>query len=106
MLKRRLKQAGLPRHYRLIHFERPASRIFWKMTAPLKPHSAAPATPTEGPRSSMTVAARRCYSRIWRGFGINLIRTRQSITPPVANEQFGRSCNDPLVIFGEGGLRP
>jgi hypothetical protein len=32
----------------------PASRIFWKMTALLKPRSASPATPTAGPQSFMT----------------------------------------------------
>ncbi len=56
---------------RLTHSGRPASRIFWKMTAPLKPLSESPATPTAGPRNSMTAAARRFCSRTWRGFGTN-----------------------------------
>jgi len=58
------------RTIRLTHFGRPASRIFWKMTALLKPLSALPATPTAVPRNSMTAAGRRFCSRIWRGFGI------------------------------------
>jgi hypothetical protein len=52
------------------HFARPASRIFWKMTAPLKPHSESPSTPTVEPRNCMTAAVRRFYSKIWSGFGI------------------------------------
>src|SRR6266404_6228332 len=71
MLKRRLKQAGLPAHYCLTHSARPASRIFWKMTAPLKPPNGSPATPTAGPRNSTIAAARRCSWRIWSGSGIN-----------------------------------
>ena len=38
------------RTIRLTHSGRPASRIFWKMTALLKPLSESPATPTAGPR--------------------------------------------------------
>jgi len=49
---------------------RPASRIFWKMTAPLKPLSGLPATPTAGPRNSMIAGVRRCSWRTWKGFGI------------------------------------
>src|SRR5271165_591896 len=57
---------------RRTHSGPPASRIFWKMTAPLKLLNESPATPTAGPRSFMTAAARRFCSRIWRGFGINM----------------------------------
>jgi hypothetical protein len=71
MLKRRLKQAGLPAHYCLTHFGRPVSRISWKMTALLKPHNGSPATPTAGQPSYMTGAVRRFYSKTWRGFGID-----------------------------------
>ena len=63
------------RTIRLTHSGRPASRIFWKMTAPLKPLSESPATPTAGPRNSMTAAARRFCSRIWRGFGTDQVPT-------------------------------
>jgi hypothetical protein len=35
---------------RLTHFGQRASRIFWKMTALLKPLSESPATPTTGPQ--------------------------------------------------------
>jgi hypothetical protein len=71
MLKRRLKQAGLPGSlFASLHFARSASRIFWKMTAPLKPLSESPGEPTAGPRNFMTAAVRRCSWRIWRGFGI------------------------------------
>jgi hypothetical protein len=56
---------------RLTHSGRPASRIFWKMTEFWKPPSASLAALIAGLRNSMTVAARRCFSRIWRGFGIN-----------------------------------
>jgi hypothetical protein len=55
---------------RLTHSGRPASQIFWKTTAPLKPLNESPATPTAGPRNSMTAAAKRFCSRTWRGFGI------------------------------------
>jgi hypothetical protein len=58
------------RTIRLTHFGQLASRIFWKMTALLKPLSALPATPTAVPRNSMTAAGRRFCSRIGRGFGI------------------------------------
>ncbi|HWY93049.1 MAG TPA: hypothetical protein VNY04_09110 [Chthoniobacterales bacterium] len=54
---------------RLTHSGRPASQIFWKMTA-LKPLNESSATPTAGPRNSMTAAARRSFWRTWRGFGI------------------------------------
>ena len=53
---------------RLTHSGRPASRIFWKMTAPLKPLNESPATPTAEPRNSMTAAVRRSSWRIWSGF--------------------------------------
>src|SRR5580704_14873693 len=68
MLKRRLKQAGLPAHYSPHSFRATASRIFWKMTALLKPLSESPATLTAGRRNSMTDAVRRCSWRIWKGF--------------------------------------
>ena len=61
---------------RLTHSGRPASRIFWKMTAPWKLLSELPATPTAGPQNFMTVAVRRCCSRTWRGFGIDLVSGR------------------------------
>ena len=70
MLKRRLKQAGCRPTIRLTHSGRPASRIFWKMTAPLKPLNASPAMPTAGQRNSMTAAAKRFCSRTWRGLDI------------------------------------
>ncbi len=66
MLKRRLKQAGLPRTIRLTHFGPPASRIFWKMMALLKPLSASPATQTAELQSSMTAGGRRFSSKTWR----------------------------------------
>jgi hypothetical protein len=37
MLKHRSSKPDYPLTVRLTHFRRPASRIFWKMTAPLKP---------------------------------------------------------------------
>jgi hypothetical protein len=70
MLKRGLSKPAFRLTIRRIRSGQPASRIFWKMTAPLKPLNASPATPTAGPRSFMTAAARRFCSRIWRGFGI------------------------------------
>jgi site-specific recombinase XerD len=71
MLKRRLKQAGLPAHYCLTLSGRPASRIFWKMTGPLKPLSASPGMRIAGRQSFMIAAARRSCLRIWSGFGIS-----------------------------------
>jgi hypothetical protein len=56
---------------RLTPSGRPASRIFWKMTAPSKPLNASPGTPIAGPRNSMTAADRRFCSRIWKGFDID-----------------------------------
>ena len=69
MLKRRLKQAGLPAHYSPHSFRRPASRIFSRMTAPLRPLSGSPVTPTAEPRNYTTDADRRFCSKIWRGSG-------------------------------------
>ena len=46
----------------------PGSRIFWKMTAPWKPLSESPVTPTAGLRDSTTAAVKRFCSRTWRGF--------------------------------------
>ena len=67
---------------RLTHFARPVSRIFWKMTAPLRPLSESLATPTAEPRNSMTAAVRRCYSRIWSGSAISgSRRTAWSLSP-------------------------
>src|SRR5271165_7373016 len=55
---------------RRTHSGRPASRIFWKMTAPLRPLSESPATPTAARRNSTTAAVRRFCTKTWRGFGI------------------------------------
>jgi hypothetical protein len=41
------------------------------MTALLKPLSESPATPTAGPRNSMSAAAKRSYLKTWREFGID-----------------------------------
>ena len=73
MLKRRLKQAGLPTHYSPHSFRATGITNFWKMMALSKPLSELPATPIAGPRSSMTAAVRRFCSRIWKGFGIETI---------------------------------
>jgi hypothetical protein len=51
----------------------PASRIFSKMTALLKPLSGSPATPIAGPRNSMTAAVRRFCSKTWSGSATELI---------------------------------
>src|SRR6266404_272161 len=67
MLKRRLKQAGLPAHYSPHSFRATGITIFSRTTALLKPLSALPVTPTAGPRSFMTATVRRFCSRIWRG---------------------------------------
>ena len=76
MLKRRLKQAGLPAHYSPHSFRRPASRIFWKMTALWRRPSESPATPTAEPRNSMTAAVRRCYWRTWREMPSSVFRSK------------------------------
>jgi hypothetical protein len=72
MLKRRLKQAGL----RIALFASliPGDRhheFSVKMTEPLKPLSDSPATPTAGRQNSMTVVARRFYSKTWSKFVIS-----------------------------------
>src|SRR5271165_3215508 len=69
-LKGGLSKPVCRRTIRLTHSGPPASRILWKMTVPLKPLSESPATPTAGRQSFTTAAARRFYSRTWRGFGI------------------------------------
>ena len=51
-----------PLTIRLTHFARPASRIFWKITALWKLLSESPAMPTAGLRNSMTAAVRRFCS--------------------------------------------
>jgi integrase len=71
MLKRRLKQAGLPAHFRPTRSGQPVLPIFWKMTARSKPPNASLATRIAARRNSMTAAVRRFCSRIWRGFGIS-----------------------------------
>jgi site-specific recombinase XerC len=59
---------------RLTPSVRPASRIFWKMTALWRRHNESPATPTAGPQSFMTAAVRRCFWRIWNEFVISCAR--------------------------------
>jgi hypothetical protein len=67
-----MERRGLaPATIRRTHSGRLASRIFSRTTALWKPLSELPGTPTAGLRNSMTAAARRFYSRIWRGFDIN-----------------------------------
>jgi hypothetical protein len=56
---------------------RPGSRIFWRMTAPWKPLSESPATPTAGPRNS-TIAA-------IVDTGVNLI-TKENMNTPRSQE--------------------
>jgi site-specific recombinase XerC len=46
-------------------------RIFWKMTAPLKPLRESLATQIAEPRNSMIAVVRRFSSKTWRGFGIS-----------------------------------
>jgi hypothetical protein len=50
------------------------------MTVPLKPHSESPATPTAGPRNSMTAAVRKSSWKIWRGFDTDLNRDGSSMS--------------------------
>jgi len=64
MLKRRLKQAGLPPHYSPHSFRATGITNFWKMTAPLKP-------------LRELAAVRRFCSKIWSGFGINFELRRE-----------------------------
>jgi hypothetical protein len=82
MLKRRLKQAGLPAHY-LPHSFRATgiTNFLEKMTTLLRPLSASPVTPTAEPRNLMTAAARRFSSKIWSGFGIDLRLPRDGTKP-------------------------
>ena len=63
------REPGCRLTIRLTHFGRLGSRIFWKMTVLWRQLSESPATPTAGPRNSMTAAARRFCSKTWRGFG-------------------------------------
>src|SRR5580692_10517697 len=68
------------RTIRLTPSGRPASRIFWKMTGPWKPHSASPATPTAGPQNFMTAAGRRCSWRIWKESDIEVTNCIRRLT--------------------------
>jgi site-specific recombinase XerD len=70
MLKRRLKQAGLPAHYSPHSFRATGITNFLVNDGTLEALSGSPATPTAGPRNSMTDAGRRCSWRTWRGFDI------------------------------------
>src|SRR6201988_4928238 len=64
----------------LTHSGRPASRIFSRTTALLKPPSALPATPIAALRSSMTGAARRFCSKTWKEFATDLSRRTSWLT--------------------------
>ena len=66
---------------RLTPSGQPASRIFWRMTILLKPLNESPATPTAGPRNSMTAAAKRFCSKIWREFDIEPDNTGGALPP-------------------------
>jgi hypothetical protein len=71
MLKRRLKQAGLPAHYSPHSFRATGiTNVLENDGAPWKPLNESPATPTAGRQNYMTAAARRSCSKIWRGSGI------------------------------------
>jgi hypothetical protein len=76
---------GCRRTIRLTPSARPASRTFWKMTAPLKPLNGSPVTQTAGPRNSMTAGARRFYSKTWRGFATELKLRTGDVTLPCTN---------------------
>jgi site-specific recombinase XerD len=97
MLKHDSSKRGYRLTIRLTHSGPPASRIFWKMTAPLKPLSELPAMPTAGPRNSMTAAVRRFCSRIWRGSGIK--------TPPRYKNSDDLGSFTTLTPIGHSVLR-
>ena len=58
-LKGGSNKPGCRRTIRLTHSGQPGSRISWKMTAPLNPHNASPATPTAARPNYMTAAGKR-----------------------------------------------
>jgi integrase/recombinase XerD len=58
MLKRRLKDAGLPDAFSPHSFRATGSRIFWKKEERWKWHSGSPATPTAGRQSFTTDVVR------------------------------------------------
>ena len=72
MLKRRLKQAGLPAHYSPHSFRATGITNFRKMTVLLKPLSESLAMPIAALQNSTTAAAKRCFSKIWSGLGTEL----------------------------------
>jgi hypothetical protein len=96
MLKRRLKDAGLSDAFSPHSFRTTGITNFWKMTGLLKPPNESPATPTAGPRKSMTAAVRRYCSRIWKEFGIKcsgqIVRILPASTCPVV----GARCFTPI----------
>jgi hypothetical protein len=69
MLKRGLKQAGLPAHYSPHSFRATGITNFLENDGTLealKPLSESPVTPTAEPQNSMIAATRRFCSRTWR----------------------------------------
>jgi integrase/recombinase XerD len=72
MLKRRLKDAGLSDAFSPHSFRATGSRISWRAEERSRSPSGSPATPTAGQQSSMIDVGKRFYSRIWKGFDIDL----------------------------------
>jgi integrase len=69
MLKRRLKQAGLPAHYSPHSFRATGITNFLENDGTLEPLSGSPATQIAGPQTSMIAEAKRFFSKTWSVFG-------------------------------------
>jgi hypothetical protein len=90
MLKRRLKQAGLPAHYSPFVSRDQHHEFSGKRRQHLKPLSGLPATPTARPQNSMMAAVRRYCWRISKGFDISFESCREIQMP---RDQVFISCS-------------
>jgi len=82
MLKRRLKQAGLPAHYSPHSFRATGITNFLENDGTLEAAQRIAATPTAGPRNCMTAAVKRCSWRIWSEFDTNFELHREVQSAP------------------------
>jgi integrase len=85
MLKRQLKQAGLPAHYLPHSFRATGITNFLGNDGTLEAAQQSLAMPIAGPPNSMTAAVRRFCSRTWRGFDIELQKRSSVRTPDQAS---------------------
>jgi hypothetical protein len=101
MMKRRLKDIGLPLLYSPIPSASPPSPTCWSRASRSKTCSAWPGTPIRAPPASTTGASARSRGILWRGFPCDALGRRQRLHhPPVrpAQEQPGGQPSDSRSI--------